>query len=590
MSSADKSVGTGQPVATQAPNGRAGSGKSVAVAWWRNAVVYQVYVRSFSDSNGDGIGDIPGITSRLEYLQQLGVEALWLTPCYPSPQFDHGYDVADYFDIEPDYGTLADFDSLVANARERGIKILMDVVPNHCSSHHAWFVEALSSPVGSAARERFYFRDGRGPNGDEPPNNWLAVFGGPAWSRELRADGSGGQWYLQTFTPWQPDFNWSNPEIIDYFDRMLRFWFDRGVEGFRVDAVTVLGKEPGLPDAPPPPPDSAETDAWSRNPYTVFHPSAHDVWRHWRVVINDYEATHPGRELVTVSEAYTSERPELLAEYVGGDQFHQSFAFDLMLAPWIADSYRAVVADVIESLAAVNATPAWTMNNHDTQRIVTRLGRSNAADPNSFTGNNLVYVDAPVDVAVGTRRAKAAIATAAALPGTIYLYFGEELGLPEVLDLPAHARQDPIFSRTDGREIGRDGCRVPMSWAPTPADSFGFSTIDSGEAPAAWMPQPSDWGQYSVQTEAQDPQSMLWWYRTVFSNRRHLDGPFEWAECDQESLVAFNRGDVLIVLNIGPDAVTLPSTLVGTRQVVLSSSIDQHSPDRLPGDCCVWLR
>ena len=319
--------------------------------WWGEAVVYQVYVRSFADGNGDGIGDLEGVRQRLDHLADLGVDAVWLTPCFPSPQFDHGYDVADYFSINPEYGDLDTFDSLVADARERGIRILMDVVPNHCSHEHAWFQAALSAPEDSPERARFYFHEGRGEGGSEPPNNWRAVFGGSAWTRTTNPDGTPGQWYLHTFTPWQPDFNWSNPEVVDHFDDVLRFWFDRGVDGFRVDAVAVVGKAPGLPDAPSSADVERDTDAWISNPYNHFWPSAHDHWKHWRAVIDDYEATHPGRELFTVSEAYTPKRPELLLQYVRGE-FHQSFSFDLLLSPWRADCLREAISSPYEVLSA----------------------------------------------------------------------------------------------------------------------------------------------------------------------------------------------------------------------------------------------
>jgi alpha-glucosidase len=562
--------------------------------WWRTAVVYQLYVRSFADSNGDGVGDLRGIAGRLEYLQRLGVEAVWLTPCYPSPQRDHGYDVADYFSIEPDYGTFDEFDELIEHARRLGIRVLMDVVPNHCSSEHAWFRAALAAGPGSAERERFFFRDGRGPGGDEPPNDWLAVFGGPAWQRVTEPDGTPGQWYLFMFTPDQPDFNWRHPDVLEHFDDMLRFWFDRGVDGFRVDAVTVVGKEPGLPDAGLPPWGTAGLGDWETNRYAVFHPSAHDVWRRWRLVIDDYERTHPGRQLVTISEAYISGRPELMAEYVGGTQFHQMFAFDLMLAPWTAGEYRSITGGVIDELTALGATPTWTMNNHDVQRAVTRLGRANAADPEAATRNNLLYVNAPVDEDLGRLRARAVVAYVAALPGALYLYCGEELGLPEVLDLPDEVRQDPFFVRSGGAELGRDGCRVPLPWSDDPSTSFGFSELGDAESMAApWLPQPDTWGRYAADVQASDPQSMLWWYRTVMAARRQLDDGFEWVDEAQdisEHVVAFRRGDMLVMVNFGDDDVVLPGSLVAECQVGLSSSILQHGPNRLPANTCIWLR
>ena len=301
--------------------------------WWRDAVVYQIYVRSFADGDGDGIGDLAGIRRRLGHVAALGADAVWLTPCYPSPQYDHGYDVADYCDIEPTYGDLAGFDALVAEAHALGLRVLMDVVPNHCSVEHPWFRAAVAAGRGSPERARFYFRDGRGPNGDEPPNNWQAIFGGPAWTRVDEPDGSPGQWYLHVFTPWQPDFDWSNPDVLAFFADVLTFWFDRGVDGFRVDAVTVVGKPAGLPDCPP-----------ERRPRCYEHvPSGFDVWKDWRRIVDDYERAHPGRSLTTVGEAYAGRRPDLLARYAAPDAFHQTFSFDLLLSPWEAGSLRRAI-------------------------------------------------------------------------------------------------------------------------------------------------------------------------------------------------------------------------------------------------------
>jgi alpha-glucosidase len=550
--------------------------------WWEDAVVYQLYVRSFADSNGDGRGDLEGIRSHLDHLRDLGVGALWLTPCFPSPQRDHGYDVADYFDIEPTYGTLDDFDRLVAAASARSIRILMDVVPNHCSSDHAWFQAALKAAPGSPERARYWFRDGKGPDGSEPPNNWRAIFGGPAWTRVTEADGRPGQWYEHTFTPWQPDFNWYNQDVIDYFDRMLTFWFDRGVEGLRVDAVPVLGKHPDLPDAPPAPPGLTDGQAWRHNIYGHFYATAHDVWKHWRKVIDGYELTHPGRHFVTISESYGS--PEELLKYMQGDEFHQSFAFDLMLITWMAAPIRAAITDSLDMLASVGATPAWTLNNHDTQRIVTRLGRLNANDPASFTGSNLVYVDAPIDLELGRRRARAAITLTAALPGALYLYQGEELGLEEVLDLPDEARQDPLFIRTNGEQVGRDGCRVPLPWTTDAETSFGFSPV----AAEPWLPQPENWGELSVEQQAGAPRSMLTWYRTLLAHRPLLSGDLTWVETDQPDCLAFDRGGALIVLNAGPGAVELSDDLTSGRSVILASQ-PTATPQQVPSDTCVWF-
>ena len=557
--------------------------------WWSDAVVYQVYVRSFADSNGDGVGDLEGIVDRLPYLAALGVDALWLCPCFPSPQMDHGYDVADYFDIEPAYGDLAAFDRLVAEARRHAIKVMLDIVPNHCSSEHEWFRSAVSAPAGSRERKRFYFRDGKGERGDLPPNNWQAVFGGPAWTRVIEPDGAPGQWYLHLFTPWQPDFDWENDEVKDHFDRVLRFWFDRGVEGFRVDAVAVACKADGLPDQVMLDGDRSASEQAGNNVHTQFQPRAHDYWRRWRRVIDTYEREHPGRQLVTVSEAYTPGEPLRLLKFVERDQFHQSFCFDLMLAPWIAATIRESVAEVHRVLSEAGASLTWTLNNHDTQRAVTRYGRANATQPESWTKNNLVYVDAPVDEALGLRRAEAMIVFAAALPGSLYLYQGEELGLPEVLDLPADRRRDPLFARTAGAEIGRDGCRVPLPWTSDPATSFGFSSASPAGEP--WLPQPSGWGRYAADRQASDPASTLWLYRALMASRRSLDpsSPLEWLFPDRDDVVVFGRGDVLVALNVTEREVALPSALALGRTLVVASVRGHTATETVPPNGCVWL-
>ena len=560
--------------------------------WWRDAVVYQVYVRSFADSDGDGIGDLAGVADRLDYLQQLGADAIWLTPCYPSPQLDHGYDVADYFGIEPMYGDLASFDRLVAEAKQRSIRVLMDVVPNHCSSQHSWFQAALAAAPGSVERTRFYFRDGTGADGETPPNNWRAVFGGPAWSRVTTADGSPGQWYLHTFSPWQPDFDWSCPDVIAMFESMLTFWFDRGVEGFRVDAVAVVGKAPGLPDAPAVVDGTVETDVWAHNPYSVFWPEAHIIWKSWRQLIDRYQEAHPDRELVTVSEAYTPDRPDLLLQYVCGDEFHQSFCFDLMLAPWRVDTLRHSIEGFYDAFTAAGAPLTWTINNHDTQRSVTRYGRADATSLSSWTKNNLVYTGTPVSLPLGLVRARAAIALAAALPGSLYLFQGEELGLPEVLDLPESARQDPIFARTERREIGRDGCRVPLPWTSDPSSSYGFSNVSLNATSTPWLPQPPQWAQLSVEVQQHDPASTLAFYRELLSTRRSLLGaqaPLQWIDVEHPDVLAFRRGDVIVVLNVGDAELDTGVLASKFARVLVSSEFGHDNPHRLPANTCCWL-
>ena len=550
--------------------------------WWRDAVVYQIYVRSFADADGDGIGDLRGITTRIPYISSLGVDAVWLTPFFPSPQRDHGYDVADYVDVDPQYGTLADVDDLVAACHAHGLRLLADIVPNHCSSEHRWFRDALAAPPGSAARRRFFFRDGRGDDGELPPNNWPAAFGGSVWTRV--ADG---QWYLATFTPWQPDFDWSDPAVVADFDDILRFWLDRGVDGFRVDAVTHVGKAPGLPDMPPLEDGVAETAAAGHNSYAMYWPSAHDVWRHWRQTLDAYDREHPGRDVVTVAEAYTARRPDLLMDYVRGDEFHEAFSFDLMLAPWHAASIHRAIDDTISTLHANGAAVTWTLNNHDTQRSVTRLGRADATDPASWTGSNLVYSDAPVDVDRGARRARAAVVLVAALPGSLFVYAGEELGLPEVLDLPDEARTDPIFVRTSGREIGRDGCRIPLPWDAESQTAYGFSARP-GAAP--WLPQPDGWGTMSVATQDGEAGSMLTLYRDVLRVRRTLvDDDFEWIFGAESDVVAFRRGDVTVVVNPTSAPRSVDAEL-GSTTLVLSSDPALTWSGVVPPDAAVWLR
>jgi alpha-glucosidase len=354
------------------------------------------------------------------------------------------------------------------------------------------------------------------------------------------------------------------------------------VEGFRVDAVPVLGKHPELPDLTRIPAGLTDAQAWGFNIYAHFYATGHDVWKHWRQVIDDYEQQHPGRHLVLISESYG--KPDLVLAYLEGDEFHQAFAFDLMLITWRADRMRKAITTSLDMLQSVGGAPAWVLNNHDTQRIVTRLGRLNANDPAAWTGNNLVYVEAPIDLELGRRRARAAVTLTAALPGALYLYQGEELGLEEYLDLPDEARQDPIFVGTHGEEIGRDGCRIPLPWTADPATSFGFSP--SPVEP--WLPQPPNWGEHSVERESADPGSTLNLYRRLLTARRQLAGDLTWVEIGDPNCLAFRRGDVLVVANVGPDTVELPSQHGGDR-VVMFASHPEATAARVPSDSCVWL-
>lgn len=529
--------------------------------WWRSAVVYQVYPRSFADANGDGVGDLQGVISRLDYLKSLSVDAIWMSPCFRSPQRDHGYDVSDYFDIDPMFGSIDDLDRLVSEARERDIKIVLDIVPNHCSVEHAWFQAAIAAGRGSAERERFYFRDGSGPNGDRPPNNWLSLFGGSAWTRVSEPDGSPGQWYLHVFDAGQPDFAWEHPDVQQHFDDVLTFWLDRGVEGFRVDAVTVVGKTPGLPEGPTPPPGLPASHASAMNQHFQRHDIARHYWARWRRTLDRYQAEHPGREPFTICEAYMPRKPQLVLDYVAPDQFHQAFAFDLMLSPWLPAQVKQFVDRYVTEVMNMGGALAWTLNNHDTHRSVTRYGRADAAKAESWTGNNLVHSNMPVDEALGERRSRAMAVFTAGLPGAFFLYQGEELGLPEVLTIPDDRRQDPIFHRTHGNEKGRDGCRVPIPWTRNSANNYGFSSDDARSAPDSWLPQPESWGERSVEKFDAEPNSIMNLYRELLRARREsrrelvitVLEDFTWVDTGHDDVLTYRYRGVLVVLNMSDE-------------------------------------
>lgn len=548
--------------------------------WWEHAVVYQVYVRSFADANGDGLGDLEGLRGRLDHIAALGVDAIWMTPIFPSPQLDHGYDVADYFAIDPIHGDLAAFDRLVADANALGLRVLLDIVPNHCSREHPWFLEALAAAPGSDARARFYFRDGKADG--SPPNNWRAIFGGSVWTP---VGGDDPQWYLGTFTPYQPDLDHTHPVVDAMFADALRFWFDRGVDGFRVDATPPVGKTPGLPDAPPLAPGEF-------NPHTRFRPEGHEVWRRWRSVIDEYMATHPGRELMMVSEAYAPRRPDLMAEYVRPDEFHQCFAFDLLMSPWHGPSMRRALADAVEHVAAHGTWPTIALNNHDAQRIVTRLAHDGITSPDAWTGDNLRAAEGEVDLVVGTRRARAAAGLLLALPGSVYLYQGEELGLPEVLDLPDELRQDPVFANTGGDKKGRDGCRVPLPWTASPVGSHGFSVTEGDDVAEPWLPQPADWGRYAADTQVDDESSMLSLYRRLLAARRSHLGRSEPGTTalidDHDDLIVLRRGDVLIVCNVGARPVDC-AAVAGRAPLLTTDPSGTRGGTVVDRDTTVWF-
>jgi alpha-glucosidase len=549
---------------------------SAPSVWWQDAVIYQVYLRSFTDSGGDGIGDLAGLRARLDHLETLGVDGLWLNPCYPSPQVDHGYDVADYTDIEPAYGDLEEFDGLLADVHSRGLKLLLDLVPNHCSSQHPWFQAALAAGPGSPERDLFLFRDGRGPDGSQPPNNWRSAFSGPAWTQLPERDGAPGQWYLHLFDAKQPDFNWRNPAVGDFFEAILRFWFDRGVDGFRIDVAHGLVKDPDLPDWDP------STKGTSGAAPMWNHPDVHDVYRRWRRIADSYT----GRDLTLVGEIWVP-AVEDLALYLRPDELPQAFFFELLTQPWRAPDLRAAIKQGLEHIADVGATVTWTLSNHDVHRTVTRYGQdqshvvSSGDDPAAST-----RFRGPVDLAQGRRYARAAILMLLALPGSVYLFQGEELGLPEVMDIPLEARQDPVVFRSGGTLLGRDGCRVPIPWERD-APSFGFSLTDDPDAP--WLPQPDWFADYSVDVELTDASSFLSLYRRGLELRRGFfsgpAAPVEWLELPgREDAFAFRRGDSVCVVVCGDEGVELPP---GWGAIVLASApVDGRTA---PGGSAAWL-
>ncbi|QTX03653.1 glycoside hydrolase family 13 protein [Agromyces archimandritae] len=550
--------------------------------WWRTAAIYQIYPRSFADGNGDGMGDLPGIASRLGSLQALGVDAVWLSPFFTSPQKDAGYDVADYCDVDPRFGTLADFDAMLAEAHRLGLRVIVDLVPNHSSDRHAWFQAALASAPGSPERARYLFRDGRGPAGDQPPNNWESVFGGPAWSRIAEPDGTPGQWYLHLFDASQPDFDWTNEEVREEFRRILRFWLDRGVDGFRVDVAHGLAKAEGLPDFRPPAdagsmggagvdlalePEISDEPA-DHAPYWA-QPGVHEIYRDWRRVLDEY----PGERILT-AEAWVDPMSRL-AEWVRPDEMHQAFNFAYLETPWDATLLRRVIDASIAAFGSVGAPSTWVLSNHDVVRHATRLGLTE--DNPQGHGLGPASTGLP-DPAAGLRRARAATLLMLALPGSAYLYQGEELGLPEVVDLPDAARQDPTWFRTHGQRYGRDGCRVPIPWSGD-APSYGF-----GPGAASWLPQPASWAALARDRQEGDPASTLEMYRAALRLRREhglAAGALEWADAP-EGVLDFRNGSVRVVTNAGTAPVELPAG----ELLLASAPLD----GTLPPDTTVWLR
>jgi alpha-glucosidase len=535
--------------------------------WWPSAAIYEVYVRSFADGDGDGIGDLGGVRAKLPYLRDLGIDAIWFTPWYPSPMADGGYDVADYRSIDRMFGTLADAEDLIREAADLGLRVIVDIVPNHCSDRHRWFHEALAGEPGSAERARFWFRPGRGADGELPPNEWTSIFGGSAWTRTVEPDGTPGEWYLHLFAPEQPDLNWDNEDVRREHEDVLRFWFDRGVAGVRIDSAALLFKDKALPDFDP-------EHAPSPHPY-ADRDELHDVYRSWRALADGYAG-----DRILIGEIWLPDA-ERFARYLRPDEMHTAFNFEFLACPWQPARLRACIDATLAAHAPVGATATWVLSNHDVTRHVTRYGRKDTRFEFAAKTRDIPEVD----LELGTRRARAAALLSLSLPGAVYIYQGEELGLPEVEDLPADARQDPMFFRSGGSDPGRDGCRVPLPWGGK-EPPFAFSL--NGATSKPWLPQPSTWDRYTAEREADDPDSMLSLYREALRIRREEsslgDGPLHWLEAPV-GVLAFARGDdFACILNLSDTAVELPP---GEAVLLASGPLERGL---LPPDTAVWLR
>ncbi|CAM5649919.1 alpha-amylase family glycosyl hydrolase [Streptomyces atroolivaceus] len=529
--------------------------------WWRDAAIYQIYVRSFADGDGDGTGDLAGVRARLPYLVELGVDALWFTPWYLSPLADGGYDVADYRAIDPAFGNLAEAEKLIAEARDLGIRTLIDIVPNHVSDRHSWFEAALAAAPGSPERDLFHFREGRGDHGELPPNNWVSEFGGTPWTRV-----DDGQWYLHLFAPGQPDLNWAHPAVRQEHEDVLRFWFERGVAGVRIDSAALLAKDPALPDF---------AEGTDPHPY-VDRDELHDIYRSWRAIADRYDGIFVGEVWLPDSERF--------ARYLRPDELHTAFNFNFLACPWDAGLLRSAIDDTLAEHAPVGAPATWVLCNHDVTRTVTRYGR----EATGFDFAAKVF-GTPTDLELGTRRARAAALLSLALPGAVYLYQGEELGLPEA-DIPRDRIQDPMHLRSGGTDPGRDGCRVPLPWsADEPGAGFGSSA-------EPWLPQPAGWSAYAADGQSTDPGSMLTLYREALRLRRGEPGfaaaPGETAEGRLDWLpsapgvLAFRRTHGLIcVVNLSGS----PAQLPGHDEILLTSAPLEPS-GLLPDDTAAWLR
>ena len=553
--------------------------------WWRSSVIYQIYPRSFADGNGDGMGDLKGITEKLPYLADLGVDAIWCSPFFKSPQKDAGYDVSDYKDIDPLFGDLQDFDTLVSASKKLGIKVIVDLVPNHSSDQHELFQAALAAPEGSPERAMYIFRDGKGENGELPPNNWPSVFGGNAWTRTTNADGTPGQWYLHIFDSSQPDFDWTNPAVLDMFDDVLRFWLDRGAAGFRIDVAHGMIKRAGLPDIEvidttmggakaKDEKDMTFAEIEAFNPYWG-QPEVHPIIRRWRKVLDEYD------DRLMAAEAWLGPL-DRMANWVRPDEYHQAFNFDYMAAPYEPAALKKIVTDSLVEYAKVGASSTWVLSNHDVIRHATRFAYEPDMLPPQGDG---IGPDFPQpDEAKGLRRARAASAFMLGLPGGAYIYQGEELGLPEHTTLGGAYRQDPTYARTQGKRVGRDGCRVPLPWVSKANESNGFSSTGQ-----SWLPQPSSYARYARDLQDGVAGSTLEVYKRVLKVRKQFNlgaGNFKWApEFMDETTLAFINNGVLVLSNFEGDPVVIPA-----GEILATTQADLTIEGELEHDQTVWIK
>ncbi|MBL8929394.1 MAG: glycoside hydrolase family 13 protein [Kineosporiaceae bacterium] len=532
--------------------------------WWRTAVVYQIYPRSFADSDGDGIGDLAGIRSRLGYLAELGVDAIWLSPFYPSPLADGGYDITDHRDVDPRLGTLEDFVALVEDAHAHQLAVIIDIVPNHTSDQHPWFLAAVAAGAGSPERERYIFRDGAGPDGEQPPSDWRSHFGGSAWQRV-----DGGQWYCHLFAREQPDLNWDHPQIREYFLGTLRFWADLGVDGFRIDVAHSLAKDLSEPLRSQPNLDRALPLDGTDPLYD--REEVHEIYRSWRAVFDSYdppkmavaETWHP-----TTSRTYLYARPSELG---------QVFDFSLLKAEWGRDEFLAVIRRSLRDHQGVGGGLTWVLSSHDVPRHPSRYALPLGVTPEDWLRSN--GSRPAVDPAAAQRRGRAATLLMLALPGSAYLYQGEELGLLEVADLHEDDLRDPVWERSGHALKGRDGCRVPLPWTRG-GPSFGFGPG------GAWLPQPAWFAAHSAEAQAAEPDSTLNLYRRALVLRRALHGDdlsLDWIDTGDPELLCFaRRNGWLVVVNFSARPKPLPSG----RVILASRSLDG---DQLPGETTVWI-